>query len=120
MKLNMFRVTHPHHQEPKTALAASGFCICKRLLDVCLLDADSFQQTHVQQPFTYAKTRGCKCSFGLLMMDNVSPKTCTALCKYGIINFDTLLHFVRFFCINCTMIHGSTNIKKHVFSFFNF
>ena len=25
MKLNMFRATHRHHQEPKTALAASGF-----------------------------------------------------------------------------------------------
>ena len=25
MKLNMFRATHPHHHEPKTALAASGF-----------------------------------------------------------------------------------------------
>ena len=55
-----------HHQEPKTALAASGFCIRGRLLDVQLLDAvrpstrpDSVQQLHVQQPSTYAKTRGC-------------------------------------------------------------
>jgi hypothetical protein len=25
VKLDMFRATHRHHQEPKTALAASGF-----------------------------------------------------------------------------------------------
>ena len=25
MKLNVFRATHRHHQEPKTALATSGF-----------------------------------------------------------------------------------------------
>ena len=25
MRLNMFRATHAHHQEPKTALATSGF-----------------------------------------------------------------------------------------------
>jgi hypothetical protein len=44
------------------------------------------------------------------MMGGVSPETYCASCKYGIINFDTLLHFVGFFCMNCTMMHGSTNI----------
>jgi hypothetical protein len=33
--------------------------------------------------------------------------------KYGIINFDTLLHLVGFFCMNCTMMHGSMNIKNY-------
>ena len=33
------------------------------------------------------KTRGCKCSFRLLMMSSVSPETCWALYKYGIIKF---------------------------------
>jgi len=31
------------------------------------------------------KTKGCQCSFRLLMMGSVSPETCWASCKYGII-----------------------------------
>jgi len=42
------------------------------------------------------KTRGCQCSFRLLMMRGVSSETCWALCKYGIRNFNTLLHPVGF------------------------
>jgi hypothetical protein len=37
------------------------------------------------------------------MMGGVSPETCLASYKYGIISFDTLLHFVQFFCMNCTL-----------------
>jgi hypothetical protein len=33
------------------------------------------------------KTRGCQCSFRLLMMGGVLPKTCWASYKYGIIKF---------------------------------
>ena len=51
MKLNMFRATNRHHQEPKTAIAASGL-LCGKLLDLWLLDADIVQQPHVQQPST--------------------------------------------------------------------
>ena len=36
------------------------------------------------------KTRGCQCSFWLLMMGGVSPETCWALYKYGIIKI--LIH----------------------------
>ena len=36
-------------------------------------------------PFHVWKTRGCQCSFRLLMMDGVSPETCWASYKYGII-----------------------------------
>jgi hypothetical protein len=36
------------------------------------------------------------------MMDDVSPETCWASYKYGIIYFDTLLHLVGFLCINFT------------------
>ena len=58
------------------------------------------QQPHVQQPYTVlCKTRGCQCSFRLLMMGGVSPETCWASYKYGIINFDTLLHLVWFFAV---------------------
>jgi len=37
--------------------------------------------------FHVCKTRGCQCSFRLLMMDGVSPETCWALYKYGVIKF---------------------------------
>jgi hypothetical protein len=60
----------------------------------------------------YAKTRGCECSFGLLMMGGVSPKTCWASCKYGIRNFDTLLHLVGFFCIKIHFLNNIFNKKK--------
>ena len=50
--------------------------------------------------FHVCKTRGCLCSFRLLMMGGVLPETCWASYKYGIINFDTLLHLVGFFCTN--------------------
>jgi len=33
------------------------------------------------------KTRGCQCTFRLLMMGDVSPETCWASYKYGIIKF---------------------------------
>jgi hypothetical protein len=45
------------------------------------------------------------------MMGGVSPETCWASYKGGIINFDTLLHLVGYFCMNYTMMHGSTNMK---------
>jgi hypothetical protein len=64
-----------HHQEPKTALAASGF----------------------------AYVEGCwNCG-------------CWTLSAIRIINFDTLLHLAGFFSMNCTVMHGSTNIKLTVF-----
>ena len=75
----------------------------------------AWQHPATTRPTTFhvCKTRGCWCSFRLLMMGSMSPETCWALHKYGITNFDTLLHLVGFFCMNCTMMHGSTNIKKH-------
>jgi len=45
------------------------------------------------------------------MMGGVSPETCSASYNYAIINFDTLLNVVGFFCVNCTVMHGFTNIK---------
>jgi hypothetical protein len=42
-----------------------------------------------QHPSTFHvwKTRGCQCSFRFLMMGGVSPGTCWASYKYGIIKF---------------------------------
>jgi len=40
------------------------------------------------------------------MMGGVSPETCWASYEYGIMDFDTLLHLVGFFCcVSCTMMH---------------
>jgi len=60
------------------------------------------------------KTRGCQCSFRLLMMGGVSPETCWASYNYGIIKFDTLLHLVGFFLwivLRCTDPRTSNSIS---------
>ena len=61
MKLNMFFGRHTvHHQEPKTALAASGFsyleccCTCS-WWTLSGTVPDNVHQLHVQQPSTYEK-----------------------------------------------------------------
>ena len=72
-----------HHQEPKTALAASRFSYVEGCSDV-QLDVvrhsvpDSVHQLQVRTTFHVWKTRGCQCSFKLLMMGGVSPETCWA------------------------------------------
>jgi hypothetical protein len=45
-------------------------------------DFDILGSVHI---FAVWKTRGCQCSFRLLIMGGVSPETCWALYKYGII-----------------------------------
>jgi hypothetical protein len=48
----------------------------------------AWQRPTTTRPTTFHvwKTRGCQCSFKLLMMGGVSPETCWASYKYGIIN----------------------------------
>ena len=65
----------------------------------------------VQQPHTYAKPEVASAVLGFLMMSGVSLETCWSSYTYGIINSDTLLHLVGYFCMSYTMMHGSTNIK---------
>jgi len=59
----------------------------------------AWQRPPATRPTTFHvwKPRGCQCSFRLLMIGGVSPETCWALYKYGIINFGSLLHLVGFF-----------------------
>jgi len=80
-----------HHQEHKTALAASGFFIRGKLLGRvfggrCQAHTvpHNVHQIHVQQSPTYEKTRGCQYSFRLLMVDGVSSETRWASYKYEI------------------------------------
>jgi hypothetical protein len=49
----------------------------------------TWQRPPTTRPTTFHvwKTRGCQCSFGLLMMGGVSPETCWASYRYGIIKF---------------------------------
>jgi hypothetical protein len=65
-----------HHQEPKTALAASGFLY----VEGCWTCSPP---TTCPTAFHIWKTRGCQCSFRVPMIGGVSPKTCWASYKYG-------------------------------------
>jgi len=67
-----------HHQEPKTALAASG---------LSQYVPDNVHQLHCPTTFHVWKTRGYQCSFRPLMMGGVLPETCWASYKFGIIKF---------------------------------
>jgi heme/copper-type cytochrome/quinol oxidase subunit 4 len=58
--------------------------------------------------------------FRLMMMGGVSPETCWASYKYGIIKFDTLLHLVRFFFMNCTSWDSSEASTSVFFSFIRY
>jgi len=55
--------------------------------------------------FDVWKTRGCQCSFRLLMMGGVSPETCWASYKYG--NNKIFIH-----C--CILLDFSLRIKKYL------
>jgi len=87
-----------HHQELKNCTSSLWFYIRGRFLD--------------QQPPTYVKPEAASAVLELLMMSGVSLETRWASHKHGIINSDTLLHLVGYFCMNYyTTMHGSTNIK---------
>jgi hypothetical protein len=47
-----------------------------------------------------------------MMMGDVSPETCWASYKYGIIKFWYIVASCWIFFKNCTVRHGSTNVKK--------
>ena len=50
------------------------------------------------------------------MMGGVSPETCWASHNYGMINFDTLLHLVGFFCTNIFMT--LTFLYEHFYDYY--
>jgi hypothetical protein len=96
-----------HHQEPKTALAASGL-VCLTTYTIYMpnnlphmknqrlpVAHCAWQRPLSTRPTTSHiwKTRSCQCSFRLLMMGGVSPKTCWVSYKYGIIKFWLIVAF---------------------------
>jgi len=82
-----------HHQEPKPALAASGFShtweVVGRTVGGRCQAQCAWQGPPTTRPTTLhvCKTRGCQCSFRLLMMGGVSPETFWTSYKYAIIKF---------------------------------
>jgi hypothetical protein len=104
MKLTCFERHTTHHEEPKTTLAASGFacvegcwtCSCWWKV-VGRVVYFAWQRPATTRPATFhaCKTKGCECSFRLLIIGGVSPETCWSSYKYEI-NVDTLLHLVGF------------------------
>jgi len=101
-----------HHQEPKTALTASGFLYVEGCWTCSWWTLSgtycAWQRPTNTRPITFHvwKTRGCQCSFRLLMMGGVSLKTCWVSYKYGIIKilikFCTLLDFSLRIVLWCT------------------
>jgi hypothetical protein len=113
MKLSMFRATHHPSSGAKNCTSSIWFCVCGRLLDggCWTLTASSNDMFNNLSQY-HAKPGATSAVCG------VSPKTWWASYKYGIINFDTLLHLVGFFCMNCTVMHGSTNASDYkIFEF---
>ena len=83
-----------HHQEPKTAQAASGFAYVEGCRTCsCWTLSGSVQRPTTARPATFhvCKIRGCLCGFRLLVMGGLSPETCWASFKIG--NNKILIHF---------------------------
>ena len=85
-----------HHQEPKTALEASGFSYVEGCWTcswwtlsgtVWHTVPDNVLQLHFQQPSTYEKPEAASVVLGSWWLAVCSPETCWASYKYGIIKF---------------------------------
>jgi hypothetical protein len=78
----------------------------------CQVEYSIWQSPATTRPATFhiCKTRGCYCSFRLLVMGGVSLETCSASYKYEIKFWYTVASCWIFY-VNYTMMHGSTNIK---------
>jgi hypothetical protein len=67
------------------------YCICSSVTTIKITRKynRAWQRPPTTRPTTFHvwKTRGCQCSFRLLMMGGVSPETCWVSYNYGIIKF---------------------------------
>ena len=113
MKLNMFRATHGPSSGAWTCTGSLWFFIRGRLFGRVVggrcqahTVPDNVHQLHIQTTFHVWKTRGCQCSFRFLMMGGLSPETCWASYKYGIIKMlihcCILLEFSLWILLWCT------------------
>ena len=99
-----------HRQEPENALAASGFGYVESCW-ICNCWTFSGRDFTWQHPATtrpttlyVCKTRGCYCSFRLLVMDGVLPETCWASYEYEIIKI--LIHCCIQPPVTATTLHS--------------
>jgi len=83
----------------------------------CVVDGRCQAQCAWQSPpatrptiFNAWKTRGCQCSFRLLMMGGVSPESCWASYKYGIIK---CWYIVASCCIFIYEFYYDARIHEH-------
>jgi hypothetical protein len=77
-----------------------------------------FPSTTLPTTFHIWKTRGCHCSFSLLMMGGVSPETCWALYEYKIIKFWYIVASCWIFLYEFTLICPVANSSVLWCSFF--
>jgi hypothetical protein len=120
---------HPSLGAHATVSTASVICqtfttICRYrgrvgtgLSVLCLAYAtvpDNVHQLHVQTTFHLWNPRSCQCSLRLLMIGGVSPETCWASYKYGIIKFETFLHLVRCFFMNPLVKAIKINVYRNL------
>jgi len=76
-------------KNPTSCNSVSEFLLFRIYMKLNMFRACAWQHPPTTRPTTFHvwKTRGCQCSFRLLMMGSVSPKTCWTSYKYGIIKF---------------------------------
>jgi len=74
--------------------------------------SDNVHQLHVQTTFHVRKTRGCQCSFRLLMMGRVSPETCWSSYKYGIKKVLIHCYLVGFLFMNWVLLKLGVSINR--------
>ena len=82
-----------HHQEPKTALAASG---------VCLTTSTNYTSNNL--PRYYEKPEAGSAVLGSWRRAVCRPKHVELHINVWNKNFDTLLHLVGFFSMNCSLL----------------
>ena len=104
-----------HHQELMTAVAASGFIFVSWWQTCCVRGragrpAGPTTNTARLSPRYEGKTRGCYCSHELLMMGGRTTETCWAVNKRQDNKLENCcIWFVIY--LNCTTMHGLTNLK---------
>jgi len=79
----------------------------------CTLSYATWQRPTTTRPTTFhiCKTRGCLCSFRLLMMGSVLPETCWASFKYGIIKI--FIHCCSLLGFSVRIELASINLLKY-------